>query len=322
MNRKKFFNLFPPPEFLDISYAGLSISDTNVRCLKFGREGKKLSVSKYIERSVPPGAIVSGFINNVQEVVSIIEDMKKDLDLDFVKVSLPEEKAYLFTTKIPIMESEEIRDAVEFKMEENVPVPPAELLFDYAMPDSASHDHINVVVSALPITVIDKYVETINSVNLSLLSLEIESQAIARAVLPKYDMRTHLIVNFGKEKVGLYVVSNNVVHFTSTINTKGAPKDDLIFISQEIKKLYTYWHTLKENVEVESKKIIGIIICGEDISDQIIPYLSTHIKTKVTLANVWINAFDINKEVPKMSFVDSLKFATAVGLALPEDILI
>jgi Tfp pilus assembly PilM family ATPase len=44
---------------------------------------------------------------------------------------LPEEKAYLFTTSIPKVAQKDIRSAIEFKMEENVPIPASDLVFDF-----------------------------------------------------------------------------------------------------------------------------------------------------------------------------------------------
>lgn len=320
---KNFFDFFPPPEFLDVPFAGLSISDTTIRCIQFSKKNNSFSVSKYTERPVPPGAVVGGFINNVPEVSGILEGIKKDLDLGYVKVSLPEEKAYLFTTKIPIIDNDDVRSFVGFKIEENVPVSPSELVFDYAVSDTHSHsDHINVVVSALPITVVDKYIETVHAAGISLLSLEIESQAIARAIIPAHDLGTHLIVHFSKEKVGLYVASNHIVHFTSTIVSRHSSVEELASLAVEIKKLYIYWHTLKENSGIEIKKINQIIVCGEDIGSDVVPYLSARTGTITGLANVWSNAFDINKSVPEISFSDSLRYAPAIGLALPSDILL
>ena len=99
---------------------------------------------------------------------------------------------------------------------------------------------------------------------------------------------------------------------------KGKPE----FVLQEIKKLYIYWHTLKENVNKPEKKIERIIICGEDFGDDIVPFLSAHNPTPVTLGNVWSNTFSVDLELPEISFSDSLKYASAVGLALPDEVLI
>ena len=321
MKFKKVFDTFPPPSFLNIPYSGLSISDTHVRCIQFYKNSSGLYVKKFSEKRIPDGVVISGFIHNPDEVVRILESIKKDLDLQYVKVSLPEEKAYLFTTKIPLVDPKEVRSTIEFRIEDNVPLPAAELSFDYAVDPFDHPDHVNVIVSAVPNKIIDTYVETIQKAKLSVLSLEIESQAMARALIPLHMQDTRLIIHFGSEKVGLYVVYNRVVHFTSTISTVSQAQGDLTALSQEIKRLYVYWHTLKENVGEKNKKISQIVICGEDVTDAMVAFFSSQHNTPATLGNVWTNVNDITKTIPPISFTDSLRFTAAVGLALPSDIL-
>ena len=321
MNFTKIFDAFPTPKFLDIPFAGISISDSAVRCIEFGRKNQSLYIEKYAERAINPGVIISGQINHAEDIIAVLNDIKKSLNLKYVKISLPEEKAYLFTTKIPIVKPNEVKNVIESKIEDNVPVSPSELTFDFNVL-SHHRDHLDVVVSALPTVVIDTYIDMVDKAKLSLLSLEIESQSIARAILPYSTTGTALLVNFEKEKVGLYVASDKIVRFTSTVSLKSASGDNAEYLVQEIKKLYAYWHTLKENIDKESKKINKIIICGENIGGEIISYFSAHTDTPVVYGNIWVNAFDINVFVPDISFSDSLRYAAAVGLALPNGVLI
>ncbi len=322
MNLKKIFQAFPAPKFLDIPYAGIMISDSYVRCVSFVKKKGIHHLDKYTERPIKPGSVVDGQINNTEELVSILSEIKKDLNLKFVKISLPEEKAYLFTAKIPAVGEDEIKSAIESKMEENVPVSPSELTFDYKLFERPEKDLIDVVVSALPIKIIDSYVDIATRSNLSLISLEIESQAVTRAIVPANNNNTSLIINFSKDKFGLYVSTSRVVRFTSTIQTRGESSNNPAFLMQEVKRLYTYWHTLKENVGKPERQISQIYICGEGADDSLVSFVATHSKTPTELANVWLNAFDINKNVPEIPFNDSLKYAGAIGLAIPSKILV
>jgi Tfp pilus assembly PilM family ATPase len=316
------FNAFPPPKFLDIPFAGISISDSAVRCIGFGKKNGAMHIEKYAERPLAPGIVSDGAINNQAELVDILESLKKDLKLNHVKVSVSEEKAYLFTAKIPVVNDDEVLSAIESKIEENIPVPQTELIFDYRIFPHKEKNHLDVVVYALPIAVVDTYVETLQGAGLSLLSLEIESQVIARALLPKHDPRTVLIVNFGPDKVGLYVARRRVVRFTSTIPLRGGVKGNEDALLQEIKKLYMYWHSLKENAGDPEHRITHIILCGENFGDTISALLSSQLKTPVSIGNVWTNIFDINKKVPDISFEDSLRYPASVGIALTSEILL
>ncbi len=318
----KLFDAFPPPKFLDLPFFGLHISDLSIRAIKFTKGDDMLVIEKYKSVPIPPRIITSGQIENKEELIKILQELKKDLGIVYARVSLPEEKAYLFTAKIPIVKEVEVRSAIESKIEENVPVSPTELVFDYKLFDHRQKDHLDVVVSTLPIAIVDQYVEILEAADISPLSLEIESQAIVRSLIQPDTASTTLIVNFSPEKVGLYVESYRVIRFTSTIPTKGEVASNPSFLLQEIKKLFTYWHTLKENVDKPKFKISQVIICGESFDESIVSYLSSHLETPVLLGNVWVNAFDINSFVPSIEFNESLKYAGAIGLALPDDILI
>lgn len=321
MSSNKKFNSFPPPKFLDMPFAGLSINDLSVRCIQFSKKRKGLAIEKYTEKNLAPGTVVAGQINNLEELVKTLQELKKEIDLSYIKISLPEEKGYLFTAKFPIVKNEEIRSAIESKIEENVPVPPGELIFDYKLLP-VRDGFMYVVVSAIPITVVETYVDLMEKSGLSLLSLEIESQAIASAILTPDSQGTVLVVNFEQDKVGLYVVTDRVVRFTSTVAVKSESSHSTDFLAQEIKRLFVYWHTLKDNIDRPERKIEEIVVCGEKFNDSIISYLSSRIQTKVSMGNVWTNVFDISANVPEITFNDSLKYASAIGLALPSDVLI
>lgn len=322
MNFSKLLNHFPAPKFLDIPYAGVSITDTAVRCLLFKKKGGKLFIDKYSETILEKGTVASGQILKKDEIVKILKELKASLGIQYIKMSLPEEKAYLFTSKIPIVKEEEVRGVIESKIEENVPVPPSELVFDYKVIDHSLKGHLDVIVSALPIFMLDNYISIANDAGLELLALEIESQAIARSILKKGDNTTVLIVHFGGDKVGLYIISFGLVHFTSTVPIKISTENDLDFLLQEMKKLYTYWHTLKENVDKPERKIMQIVICGQDIKDDTKEYLLSHMDVPVVVGDPWINTFNLEEEIPEMSKGESLRFVDSIGLALPNETLI
>lgn len=321
MNLKAIFEAFPPPKFLDIPYSGLAVSDSAIRVLKFGKKNKKLFIEKYAERPLPVGVITNGQINNSDEVVKALSEVKSDLKLDYIKVSLPEEKGYLFTAKIPKVSVSELKSAIESKMEENVPVSPGELIFDYKVTENIDKDRLDIIVSSLPISVVDTYIEVVQKAELKMISLEIESQAISRALLKPDSKDTNLLVHFGLGKVSSYIVVNRSVHFTSTTPLKGTGSDSLDQLSQDIKRLFGYWHSLKENVGREDRKVSQVILSGENISDDIVSYISTHNQIKVSIGNVWTNVFDIEESVPEINFKDSLRYVMAVGLALPTKVL-
>lgn len=322
--QSRFLKFFPVPKFLNPEYSGVSVSDTSIRLFQFQKKGTGLVIKKYLERPLPPGAIVSGHIHNTSEVVAVLRDIKKEIKTPYIRASLPEEKAYLFKTTIPLVGSNEIRNNIEFKLEENVPLPANTLTFDFAVvdPKETGKEHFSVVVSAIPREVVDLYVEVFESAGFVLYSLEMESQAIARALLKKTERGTYIIVHCAPKKVGLYVVSHSIIHFTSTVAVGVDEHFDPNVVAPEVKKVIAFWQTSHVSDDMTSKDIEHVFVTGEGFTADFPGTLATLVKTDVTVGNVWTNAFDINQSVPEISFTDSVKYAPAIGLALPTHILI
>lgn len=355
-----FHQFFPPPRFLEMPAVGLDISDNAVSALELVRRKGAFAVGRFGRRLLPQGAISGGYVNDRDAVVGELRKLRDILKLDFVNASLSEEKAYLFKTKIPRVSRKEIRGVLEFKLEENVPIPVSDAIFDYTVIAQSGHDvddHMDVGVTVLPKKVVDTYAELLDAAGLVPLSFEIEAQAISRSVIAKGDRETYLVVNFGESKTGLFIVSDEVVHFTSTVAIGGVHITDAIakylsvsseeaqklkrehaafrdkknmdlFLSlmnaisalkDEVSKLSMYWHTHTDSGGESGRKIGRIILCGRDASfTGFSDYLSLALQCKVEVGNVWRNTCSFDEYIPPIFSDESLDYAAAVGLALPK----
>ena len=218
MTQKNFYDFFPPPRFLTLPAIGLFISDDAVRFVEYGQGLKGLELKRYGEKILPPSVVRSGHVENQEVLVDILKEMKKQYGFNFVYAALPEEKAYLFQTEIPIVSPKEIQETIEFKIEENVPLSLSEVVFDYHVTKGSGGRILDVVVCVLPIKVSSVYADILKAAQLTPLSLEIESQAIVRATIKKGDQRAILIINLSRLKTGFYIASEEIIHFSSTIN--------------------------------------------------------------------------------------------------------
>lgn len=323
MFTKIFFKLFPPPKYLNIPYAGLDISDDAVSCVEYTNNSHGYTLHRYGYRLLKPGVIESGNIKDEKALVQEISSLVQELKITTVKASLPEERMYLFKTQVPDTNEDQIRQNVEFKLEENVPLSTAESIFFFdRLPEPAPKGETYVSVSVAPKDLVDSYLKALQTSGLNVVSFEIQAKAIARSIVPHGSTETKLIVHIMNKKTGLYVVSSGVVCFTSTIPWGGELvrgkkvtdiADDIFTLKNEIEKVYNYW--LEHG---GTQTIKSIIISGRDaVNVSQITGLSPDPKIQVSVANVWQNAFSLNHYVPKITFEDSLDFATAAGLALP-----
>lgn len=89
-------------------------------------------------------------------------------------------------------------------------------------------------------------------------------------------------------------------------------------LKDEMMKVIAYWRDHHDEGEIEmNKKIDRIILCGGQSSlpglDQ---YISINLELPAKVGNPWTNVLDFSDSVPVMDFRNSLRYSTAVGLAL------
>lgn len=356
--KKDFADFFPLPKFLEMRPMGLALTERCVHAIEFVKKSHGLELGRFGTRRIPPGAIQEGYVNNKEVVIDTLRSLQKELGMEFVSATLPEEKAYLFKTELPKAAEGDLRGAIELRLEENVPIAAADAIFDFmVIPGSDNADRVDVSVSALPAKVVDTYLEVIKAAGLRPISFGVEAATLGRTLIPRGHLGTFMLVNIGETRTGLSVVSGGVVQFSLTIPVGGdALTDSLekrfsvnseeakkikeekgfvksrenmeIFFSMmntvsaikdEINKLFIYWQTHRSSPDGAGKGIEKIILCGRDANlAGFDEYLSLAMKIPVEIGNVWGNAFSFDDFIPPISFLDSFDYATAIGLALPQ----
>jgi len=325
MLTQKFFKLFPPPNFLNIPHAGLDICDDAVRCIEYSHSTHGLTINKFGTKSLPKGVIESGHIKDEATLTKIILELATLLKISTVKASLPEERMYLFKTEVPNAQEDEIRQNIEFKLEENVPLSPADAVFFFDLiPEGVmfndAQDKIFASVSVAPLDLVTSYLNVIKKAGLTVLSFEIQAKAIARTLVPRDSNETQMIIYNMVHKTGIYIVCGGVVCFTSTVSwgdsSTSESKDQAMTadgLKREIGKIYRYW------IEHGWGSVISrIVLSGNGVLvDGLVSHCSPDPKIPVEIGRVWQNSFSYDKYIPPIPFENSLEYAIAAGLALP-----
>ena len=323
---RSFFDLFPIPNFLLLSQGGLDLSEDGIRFVRFKRSRKldTLDLERCSMVPIADGVLEGGFVHNKDTLVSALKEFKRHEDIRFVRVALPEEKGYLFTTVIESVPTSGLKDAVAFILEENVPVSLPDAIFSTEIIGMTTDGKLRIAVAVVHTKVVEIYLDVLQAAGLVPVAFDFESQAIARSVVKKGGGRTELIVNLGERKTGLYMVEDEVVQssFTPLYGVRqeqGSNKyPDMNDLKTEIRKLLAFWNTRLDKQGIPVRKVEHIIVCGIGASRaDFVQELLGGFDIGFELANVWINAFSLKEEVPKISYEESLGYAAAAGLALP-----
>lgn len=345
---------FPTPKILGMFSHALDISEKSIKYGEIYMSKSGLRLGKYGREKIDGGIIKSGKIEDPEELVLILRKLKKQENMEFVRVALPEEQIYLFTLSVLKIEEADLRDTILLQLEDHIPLSTKSTLFDYEIL-SETDTHVLVEVVAISSEVVEDYLSVFSRAGLVPISFELEAQSIAEAVIARDDIGTCMIVDFGETRTGISISENRKVVFTSTFDIGGDTFTEMIakhyrisideaekkkyafgelgtesgedifpavlnvvaVLRDEINKHFVYWATHKSENGKSRNPISKIILCGGGSNiPGLTSYLSVSFKTKVEYANAWVNISNMDESVPTMKLKESLSYVTMLGLAL------
>jgi type IV pilus assembly protein PilM len=337
-------SFLPPPSYMALPSVGVDISDTSLKYVSFKptlRPEKVRILDLWGDITIPDNVLQRGEIKDPKILTEVLKEFKEKTDAEFIRVSLPEERAYIFETEIKKnVPLKEVHSLLEFRLEENVPISAKEAIFDYEILSSDEKSQVvRVVVAAYQRETILQYYEVCRAAALTPLSFEVEAQAMARSVVPAKISDTVMLIDFGKTRTGVGIVNDGVLLYrkvlgelseselTNLKNTSGLIRgvDDtnvyeslistISVIKDEIASRMQYWHLKDSNRN--SRRIKKIILCGGSVNLKGLPeYLTESLSVPCERGDVWGNAFRTDLVVPPVDKRHSYGYATAIGLAL------
>ncbi len=213
---------------------GLDLSDLSVKFIRFDeRGGSSIEVRYAGSVELAPGIVVNGNIEKPKELSAILSDLKTDdgrkIRDNFVVTSLPEEKGFIQILRLAKVKSENLEAAVRWELESAVPLPIEEIYFDYETVLSAAHsDHTDVFMLAYPRSVVDSYASVLRGAGLVPVALELESQAVVRALINPMELLPTLVIDIGATRTSFVLAANGGIIHTSTMAISGQSFEDEI----------------------------------------------------------------------------------------------
>ena len=358
-NRKKlFFDVLPPPDYLRMPVLCLDLSDKSLKYMELKRKKGILSVNRFGLYGLENGIIEGGEIKQKDKLISFLKSIREELKTEFIIASLPEEKVFLSRIKFPLMDEDKIKEALFLQLEEYIPLPGAEAIFDYDIIndfiDNKERTHLHLNLAAFPRSFVESYRDVFTGAGFIPAAFEMEAQAFARAVVPKEETDSVMVIDFGRTRTTYAIVSGGKVQFATTIALAGEEIEKALIahfkidrsqvekakrevglikrkgneklfealypmisvIKDEAAKQAAYWASHNED-DKKKEEIAKIFLCGGESTLAGLPeFLSYELKIKVELGNPWVNIVSFEDYIPEIERRDSLAYSTVVGLAL------
>ena len=348
---------FAPPQYLALPLSGVDLSTSGVKAVRLTEGTQGLVLSHYSQSRLPLGAFTDGEIVDRAAVVEALTTAARDAGIASTNVALSESKSYLFETEVPGTRKIEWRTAIEQHLDELIPLPPPETAFDIVGVGQGKQGGALVAGVGFAHRIVDDTLSVFDQAGIGVRALEDEPFAIARALLPAGDTSTALIIDVGKTTTKLAIVTQRIPRFATTIGIGGhaltlavqkhfgvtepearkvkaergivpAPGNEdylaamlstVSAIRDEIVRRLEYWQ--EKAILSGHEPISHAILAGGNASVRGLPeYLEGSLKIPVTAGDVFTNLASRDTWIPTLDYTESLAYATAIGLALRDDV--
>ncbi len=348
---------FSTPNFLAMPAVGLDISADALRFIEFVPDGKgMLRVLRYGKKNFLIDTVSEGNARGKKNLQEAIAAFANEHKLTFANIALPEEQAYLANIHIPRVALSEVRNEIELHLEEHVPISGSDAIFDFVVVGESlgkPKEAMDVVVSVLPRIVVEEYLEIFSDTGIIPKAFEFESQAMARAIIPRGDNGTFLVIDIGKMVTDIFVAANSVVQFSASLDIgghyitqaiekkmkvtyeeaealkikhgllggekSGGVSDAMMPIVTDLRnrliRHYSYWQTHHADKVGGNIECIYITGGGANLKG-VTEYLGMGLDVNVIDANPWVNVCSFENYIPPLTLHESHGFSAAIGLAL------
>lgn len=356
--REYIRSAFAPPRYLAPSFSGIDISASGIKAVRLTEEAHGLTLAGYADVRLPSGAYANGEVVDRAAVAETLLSATKSAGISAANVALPEAKSYLFETTVPGASKDEWRTAVEQRLDELVPLPPSETVFDVVRVGQDEKGDALVVGTGFARRIVDDTLSAFDQAGIRVESLEGENFASPRALLPRGDESTVLIIDVGRSTTKISIVTRRVPCFATTIGFGGhaltlavqkhfgvtesearkikaergivpAPGNEdylatmlstVSAIRDEIFTRLEYWQEKASHAGAHSPVTHAILVGGNASVRGFPEYLEGALRIPVTAGDVLVNLASRDKWIPILDYTESLAYATAIGLALRDDI--
>jgi type IV pilus assembly protein PilM len=243
---------------------------------------------------------------------------------------LPEEKSFADIFAMPIMQDKELKEAVLLELENHIPVSASEVYCDFQKREVlANAKQQEVFIAATPKDIVEGYLRVLGLAGLIPVALEIESLAVARALIEQAPgALATLIIDLGRHRSSSMIFALGGLRFTSDLAfsgrqltevlqekmkitaqaaeelkiKEGLEGEENIFqamaplarsLVAQIKNHLEYFYsqrTASEGLAGEKTKVERILLAGEAASLKgLVNLLSQNIGLNVELGNPWVN---------------------------------
>ncbi len=258
--------------YVDKPVFGLDIGRSSIKIMQIDNHGKKAQVIGYGNTSFDASTVVSGVIVDIEALVKatyelFMNNMVGTLTTKRVALSLPNEHSFSRVLLLPALNESDLAAAVFNEAERAIPMPIADLYFDYRIVKQDPDGSQEIQLVATPKKIVDSYMQVVSALGLEVAAIETNIGAVSRMVTHSEGSDVvSLIIDLGSTAADLSIYDGSSVRITGTADC--GSEDITQLIAKSLGVSFAQAHTIKTRYGLEPSKK------QKEIRDAIEPELS------------------------------------------------
>ena len=207
-----------------VSTFGLDIGRSFIKVVEVKTSGNKKILVAAERVRTPAGGMETESAVDLAKVSDAIKSLRSTAKIDTKRctISIIESQVVTRLIQMPNLTDKELSAAIHWEAEQYIPLPLKDVNLQYKVvsrPTTAGAK-MEVLLTAAPKRVINKYLNIVKSAGLEIFAIETESAALSRALSSPGDPAT-IIVSMGAISTELVIALSGNVLFTRSIATGG-----------------------------------------------------------------------------------------------------
>jgi len=283
------FNLFKKKSK---SCLGIDIGTASIKIVQLRREEEKFDLETYGEISTVGylerlnDAFQTTSLKTLQaitrEMLRVLLE-KTEASTKNAVMTIPVFSSFVSVMEVPEMAEKEISQAIEFEARRYVPIPISEVVLDWKIIESGMiKDDISrkpfrgkrILLIAVPVEVINKYLKIADDLGLKVRALELESFSLARSLMFG-DKSSACILDIGVRASSFTIVDKGVVQMSHSLDVAGAEMTKTLATglgvatqrAEEFKLTHGFDHQEENGKRKDIRELLNVPI--ERIADEI-----------------------------------------------------
>ncbi|MBX4186925.1 MAG: type IV pilus assembly protein PilM [Candidatus Doudnabacteria bacterium] len=217
--------LFSKPK----SQLGVDIGSSNIKIAQLRPKDNQFVLETYgmVNVSYQIGNKDPNSVKNTADLLKKLLE-KAGVTTNKIVASLPNNSVFTSVIEMPKMPDSELKTAVEFEAKKYVPLPLQEVALSWsvigdkkAKPEgNMTEARVKVLLTAVPTTVIDNYLQVFKLAGLEAEALEIEALALIRSLIGE-DLKNNILIDIGAKSTSVNLVDSGYLRLSKNLNVGG-----------------------------------------------------------------------------------------------------